>query len=198
MFVRAKEIVESGVLGPVREVDGAFTVASRPSADNIRMNYDTGGGVTMDMGCYPISWVRHILDSEPEDIEAQAEVGPPDVDLRLVARMSFAGGVMATTTGDMTGDSPASMALQVRGDAGVLTVQNPLLPQSGHRIELTVDGETTTEKRDRRASYAYQLDAFIAAVEHGMPLHTDGEDGVKQMRVIDRCYEAAGMRLRGR
>ena len=59
------------------------------------------------------------------------------------------------------------------------------------------DGTTTSETCDRRSTYGYQLDAFIAAVERGEPLFTDADDGVKQMRLIDRCYEAAGMRLHG-
>ena len=54
-----------------------------------------------------------------------------------------------------------------------------------------------TTDRDRRSTYGYQLDAFIAAVEQGESLPTDADDGVKQMRLIDRCYRAAGMRVRG-
>ena len=48
-FIRAKEIFDSGILGRVREVRAAFHV---PIVDpgNIRMNYHTGGGVTMDIG----------------------------------------------------------------------------------------------------------------------------------------------------
>jgi predicted dehydrogenase len=79
-------------------------------------------------------------------------------------------------------------------DSGVL---NPLVPQMGHLIASTIDGNTKTETRDRRPTYGYQLDAFIQAVEQGAPLHTDGEDAVKQMQLIDRCYQAAGVRLRG-
>ena len=58
-------------------------------------------------------------------------------------------------------------------------------------------GGTSTETLDRRPTYGYQLDAFIAAVEEGASLFTGPEDAVMQMRLIDRCYQAAGMRLRG-
>jgi hypothetical protein len=34
-------------------------------------------------------------------------------------------------------------------------------------------------------------------VEKGKPLWTDGDDAVAQMTVIDRCYEAAGLPIRG-
>ena len=106
-------------------------------------------------------------------------------------------GVTAKTRGDMGPDATFEMAFEVTGSAGKLRVQQPLVPQIGHSIEVTVDGETTREMKDRRSTYGYQLDAFIRAVEHGEAQPTDADDGVKQMQLIDRCYEAAGMRLRG-
>ena len=52
IFLRAKEIYASGVLGDVHTIDAAFHI---PVTDpgGIRMNYALGGGVTMDIGCYP-------------------------------------------------------------------------------------------------------------------------------------------------
>jgi predicted dehydrogenase len=48
LFVRAKEIVDSGALGSVREIRAVFTVPP-PRRTTSRMNYHTGGGVTMDI-----------------------------------------------------------------------------------------------------------------------------------------------------
>ena len=41
------------------------------------------------------------------------------------------------------------------------------------------------------------MDAFIEAVVDGKPLPTDADDAVKQMQVIDACYDAAGLPRRG-
>ena len=196
VFIRAKEICDSGQLGNIERVDAAFHI---PVTDpgNIRMNYETAGGVTMDIGCYPISWVRHLLGSEPEAVDAEAVVGPPDVDVMLKTQMRFADGVVATTSGDMREDARFRADITVTGSKGQLQVTNPLVPQSGHLIEVTIEGKTHTETRDRRPTYGYQLDAFLAAVNEGRPLYTDGEDGAAQMALIDRCYQAAGLRLRG-
>ncbi len=196
VFERALEIVRSGVLGTLERVDAAFHVPVN-DPENIRMNYQTGGGVTMDIGCYPISWVRHLLGSEPVGVDAEAEEGPPDVDLMLRTEMRFADGVIATTSGDMRPDARFRADFTVTGSAGRLKVTNPLVPQSGHLLELEVDGAIEHETRDRRPTYGYQLDAFLAAIRDGQPLATDGDDGAAQMAVIDRCYQAAGMRLRG-
>lgn len=196
VFCRAKEIFDSGVLGTVESIDAAFHVPVTDPAD-IRMNYATGGGVTMDIGCYPISWVRHLTGAEPEVASAAAVLGPPLVDVRLDAELVFPGGVRAHTSGDMRPEARFRAEIEVRGSAGMLRVVNPLVPQIGHRIELTLQGRTTTETRDRRPTYGYQLDAFIAAVEQDAPVLTDAHDAVAQMQAIDRIYEAAGLPVRG-
>jgi predicted dehydrogenase len=52
------------------------------------------------------------------------------------------------------------------------------------------------ERFRRRASYAYQLDAFAAAVLRGEPVKTTPEDAIENMTVIDAIYRAAGLPLR--
>jgi len=197
IFIRAREIYTSGVLGTIREISAAFHIPVPPDGDNIRLQYETGGGVTMDIGCYPISWVRHITGEEPVDVTAEAETGPPEVDLYLATEMTFPGGVKATTSGDMRPSATFKAELKVIGELGHMAVNNPLIPQIGNSIELNVNGETNLETFDRRSTYGYQLDAFISAVEQGTALFTGPEDAVNQMKLIDRCYESAGLRLRG-
>ena len=191
-FARAKASTSSNVASTA-----GFCMPGPPSETDIRMIYAQGGGTTMDLGCYPISWVRHLMGEEPVEVSATAVEGPPDVDLRLFTEMQFANGVSAKTRGDMGPDASFEMSFEVTGSQGKLRVQQPLVPQIGHSIELTVAGQTTTESKDRRSTYGYQLDAFIRAVEQGEAQPTDAEDAVKQMQLIDRCYAAAGMKLRG-
>ena len=196
VFMRARDVVESGVLGRVLGVEAAFH-SPITNPEDIRMNYATAGGVTMDIGCYPVSWARHITAEEPEDVTATAVVGPPHVDVYLEARFRFPSGIEATVSGDMRPGVRFRADLKVVGEKGEMVVQNPLAPQLGHRIELDIEGEKSAAELDRRTSYAYQLDAFIDAVQEGVPLLTGAEDAVKQMRLIDRCYEAAGLPLHG-
>ncbi|MEM7219026.1 MAG: Gfo/Idh/MocA family oxidoreductase [Pseudomonadota bacterium] len=197
VFLRAKEILAAGELGPLSEIEAVFNIQGPPPETDIRMLYAQGGGATMDLGCYPLSWCRHLLEAEPEVINATAIEGPPDVDLMLRAELVFPDGVTAVASSDMRAGTHFDMHFTVHGARGTLRVEQPLVPQIGHSIEVTIDGETRREVCDRRATYGYQLDAFIDAVDGGAALATDGADAVRQMTLIDRCYTAAGMRLRG-
>lgn len=196
IFLKARDVVESGVLGKIQSISSTFSVPIEDASD-IRMNYDTAGGVTMDIGCYPLSWVRHITGLEPEDVKATAVTGPENVDVYLETEMVFPRDIKVTTVGDMRPSAKFKADIIVEGDAGKMIVKNPIAPQAGNAIDIVVDGEVTTQTFSRRPTYRYQLDAFIDAVLNCKPLFTDAEDAVKQMQLIDRCYLAAGLPLRG-
>ena len=195
VFETALEIVESNILGKIHHIRAEFTVGT-PNAENIRMHYETGGGATMDMGCYPISWVRHLMREEPKVNSATATIGNPGVDLRLAVDMEFPNGTLATTVGSMC-DPGFQAFLTAEAENGTLHVQNPLVPQYGNRIVLTVDGKKLRdEELTRRPTYSYQLEAFVDAVRNGTNLPTDAHDAVCQMQVIDAAYVAAGLEPR--
>jgi predicted dehydrogenase len=196
IFLKAKEIVDSGMLGKIHSIASTFSVPIADAGD-IRMNYETGGGVTMDIGCYPLSWVRHIIGMEPEHVQATAETGPSNVDVYLATEMVFPGDIKVTTIGDMRPTAKFKADIIVEGDAGKMIVKNPIAPQAGNAIDLVIDGTVTTQTFSRRPTYRYQLDAFIDAVLTGSALFTDADDAVKQMQLVDRCYLAAGLPLRG-
>ena len=198
VFLRTLEIYQSGTIGDLVRVSGLFHVGGEQGvpSTNIRMIYETGGGATMDMGCYPMSWVRHLTGEEPEVVSAEAVEGPPDVDLSLVTELKFPSGATGSTSGSMKGE-PYRAELLVEGTKGTLMVDNPLVPHMGHEIRLTIDGETTTETLTKRTTYDFQLDAFVGALGTGENLPTDAHDAIKQMHFIDNAYRAAGMKVRG-
>ena len=196
VFQKALEIVDSGDLGKIEKIDARFVVGT-PNKENIRMIYETGGGATMDMGCYPISWLRHITRQEPTVVSAVATEGDPQIDLSLEVEYELRDGVKATTVGSMN-DRGFAADMNVYGERGHLFVQNPLVPQHGNRVKLTIDGEIRfDEELTRRPTYDFQLEAFVDAVRNGTPLPTDSHDAIKQMAVIDSAYIAAGLKARG-
>ena len=84
----------------------------------------------------------------------------------------------------------------VVGEQGELRALNPLMPQIYHRLSVRSAAGKRVEHFPRRATYAYQLDAFAAAVLRGEPIKTTPQDAVENMTVIDAIYRAAGLQIR--
>lgn len=196
LFERVLQITRSGTLGALRHLAATFTVAIVDRTD-LRHRYDTAGGATMDLGCYPLHWMRQIAGSEPRVIRARAVEGARYVDVSMQAELEFAGGVTGHMETSMADDQKYSTTLRVEGERGTLMVTNPLAPHHGHELSWTVDGERHSETVDGFATYRHQLIAFSDAVRTRRALPTMGADSIANMRLIDAVYLAAGLPVRG-
>jgi predicted dehydrogenase len=196
LFERVLEIVRSGQLGTLQHMEGAFKVAIKDRTD-LRHRYDTAGGATMDLGCYPLHWMRTVAGAEPRVLNARADQGARHVDVAMRADLAFPGGLTAHMVTSMADHEPFNTYLRVEGENGTLFVKNPLAPHHGHELELTIDGKTTSEKIEGFATYRHQLMAFVDAVQTGKKLPTMGDDSINNMKLIDAVYRAAGLPVRG-
>ncbi len=193
---RMLEVVESGELGRVREIE-AWLCAPIPKKSDIRYQHALAGGAMMDMGCYVVNMVRMLSGEEPEVRSARAKLQSADVDRAMSALLEFPAGHVARVHCSMWSSSLLHVAVKVTGDQGEMRVVNPLAPQFLSWMRIRSDVGRRTEFPDRRPTYAYQLDAFCDAVLRRRPVATTPEDGVANMRVIDDVYRAANMRPRG-
>ena len=107
MFEAAKHCVDSGELGAIKHIDARFHVKGPVSPHDIRKIYDLGGGVTMDIGCYPLSWLRHLMGEEPDVLLVEAKEDPTDVDVALAADLRFPSGATGRISGCLLYTSPS-------------------------------------------------------------------------------------------
>lgn len=196
MALKMIETVQSGRLGQIRSIRSHFNVAiTRP--EDIRLNFSTGGGATMDLGCYPVSMLRHVLGEEPAVVSAQAEVGPPEVDIEMRAEMRFPSGAEGQIGCSMKDGEVFSMELVAEGERGRLVAHNPVAPHSGNQLEIETNESRESFSVEGETTYLYQLRAFVAAIADGGKVPTGPDDAVLNMRVLDAIYRGAGMRVRG-
>jgi predicted dehydrogenase len=114
----------------------------------------------------------------------------------MSAELRFAGGYTGRVRCSMWSSRLLEISARVVGDRGELRVLNPVMPQMFHRLSVRSADGKRVERFGRRPTYAYQLDAFAAAVLRGEPVKTTPEDAVENMTVIDAIYRAAGLPLR--
>ena len=192
---RVEEIIASGELGALQRVEAALCFPL-PRFSDIRYNYSLAGGATMDAGCYAVHMVRTFGGSTPEVVGAQAKLHGAQVDRAMTAEVKFAGGHTGRVRCSMWSSRLLQCSARVVGQHGELRVLNPVLPGYFNRLTVRSPDGRRAERFSRRASYAYQLDAFAAAVLRGEPVKTDPQDAIENMTVIDAIYRAAGLPLR--
>lgn len=195
LALRIEQIIASGELGPVQRVEAAMCFPL-PKFSDIRYDYSLAGGATMDAGCYAVHMVRMFGGCTPEVVSARAKLRDPRVDRAMTAELRFAGGHTGRVRTSMWSADLLRMSATVIGRDGQLRVLNPVVPQIFHRLVVRSANGRRVERFGRRASYAYQLDAFVAAVLRGQPVKTTAQDAVENMTVIDGIYRAAGLPLR--
>lgn len=191
--LRAAELVRTGVLGEVASAEAAFIVPMPPSSD-IRWNLALAGGSLMDLGCYPIRWLRDVLGVQPQVLSARAD-DRDGIDASMDARLDYAG-VAARVRAAMWTTPPLLIEASVTGSAGTMHVRMPYQPQTKGRISVDGPGLRLREKADPTASYTYQLEAFRDAVAGSPANRTGPAAAIETMETIDAIYRAAGMGLR--
>ncbi|MBK5268880.1 MAG: Gfo/Idh/MocA family oxidoreductase [Acidimicrobiia bacterium] len=193
-FQRVLDEVRSGRIGTVTHIDANFAVTVRQP--DLRWDYATAGGSTMDLGCYPVSWVRQVMGEEPLVSSARAVVGPPNIDAELEADLVFPSGATARVFSSMQSDE-RKINMTIIGTEGSIVADNPLAPQNGNLLTITTAGGVASESINTGVSYEYMLRAFVDHIQHGGPYPTQGADSIANMATIDAMYDAAGLPHRG-
>ncbi|WP_410572446.1 Gfo/Idh/MocA family protein [Amycolatopsis sp. cmx-4-61] len=195
LALRVEEIVASGEVGAVQRVETAVCFPL-PKFSDIRYDYGLAGGATMDAGCYAVHMARIFGGETPSVVSASAKLRSPSVDRAMSAELRYPSGHTGRVECSMWSSSVLKISAKVIGARGSVSMVNPLMPQVYHRLSVRTGDSRRTEKFPRRSTYAYQLDAFAAAVLQGTPVKTSAADAVETMTVIDEIYRAAGLPLR--
>ncbi len=177
-------------LGRLRHVEAWFNAPVKTDAAEFRWQAGLGGGALMDLGVYPLTWVRAVA-GEPlaaRDVVFRAQRA---ADGAFAATLDLPHGVTARVAADMA--APFGAQLRISGAAGVLTIGNPLAPQrGGHAIRLeTAAGVVDIASPDTPGSYDAQLAAFVDFLTGKAAWPLPPDDPVQSMRAIDLVRAAA-------
>jgi predicted dehydrogenase len=156
----------------------------------------------MDLGCYSLHAHRLLADAaggEPSVVSAKAveRAGHPGIDEKLVAELAFPSGATGVAQCDMAAPS-VEMTLRIECTEGEVFVPRFCGSHQDPRVVVRDRNGEREERLTTRSSYAFQLDAFAAAVRDGAALATDADDAVATMTLVDAAYAAAGLPTRSR
>lgn len=190
---RIDEIMASGTLGRIERIDAGLEIPGElVDRDDIRFQPDLAGGAMMDLGTYCLSAQRWIAGEEPEVLGAEAQLIAPQMDKSMRVQLAFPSGPHGAFTCSLAAKKIRAW-LTVTGSGGRLHVDNPFLPQLGHRGVLEVDGESSTFTCDPTPTYVFQAAAFAAVCRGEIEPLITLRESIANMEVIDAIYRKAGL-----
>ncbi|MFZ5878681.1 MAG: Gfo/Idh/MocA family protein [Chloroflexota bacterium] len=162
--LKVREIVASAALGELQLIRGAFTFTLN-RAGNYRFDPASGGGSLWDVGCYPVSYARMLVDAEPLEVFGWQVEGPGGIDESFVGQMRFAGGIHVQF--DCGFKSPFRAWMEIIGSDGVLRVPNPFKPGRGEQVTLARGDQVETLKMPNADLYLGEVEDLCDAIERG-------------------------------
>jgi D-xylose 1-dehydrogenase (NADP+, D-xylono-1,5-lactone-forming) len=164
--LEVKRLADAGAIGAVRFVRGTFSFPLT-RADDVRLRPEWGGGCLWDVGCYPVSFARFLLASEPVEVFGHQVLGPTGIDETFAGQLVFPGGVLAQV--DAGFRSPFRAELEVAGTGGTMRVRHPWKPAADQPILLTRGDATETVAVGEADRYRLEIEDLAQAVRAGRP-----------------------------
>jgi predicted dehydrogenase len=190
------DLVEAGAIGKVRMIDAKFCFNAGECPESRLQNQALGGGGILDVGCYPMSFVRLIagraqgrLFAEPIELKAVGHLDmKTKVDMWTSAALRFEGDVLAKCS--CATQMNAENNVVIYGELGRIEVESPWF----------CDGTIRTVYDDARADallepvagrhlYAYEIESFAGELR-GQPIGARAvgmrfDDSLGNMKALD-------------
>jgi predicted dehydrogenase len=163
---KIKEIISSGQLGKIKMVHGSFSFVMT-KADDIRWDPAMGGGALWDIGCYPLSFARTILGTEPLEAFGWQVTSPSGIDEVFAGQLRFPGDIYFQV--DCSFKIPSHEFMEIIGDEGTLNIPLPFNNSAIKNLYLVCDGKTSTIVVKGPNPYLAEVENFADAILLGKP-----------------------------
>lgn len=181
----AMRLAHEQVLGPVRLVvaGAGFRHGDGP---HWKLTKEYGGGAMMDMGVYSLQGARYITGEEPVAVSAQTHTTRPhiftDVDETTFFQLEFPSGAVANL---QTSFGFGMNYLRASTGRGFIHLE----PFQAYR---NVRGESSNGPIEPSGinQQAAQMDEVALGIVEGTPMRVPGEEGWKDMRVVDAIQQS--------
>lgn len=186
-----RKIIKGKLLGNVKSVKCAAGYYDSRT-NHWKQNKAMGGGVLYDMGVYSIQGARLGTGMEPIAVfEAKTSTTRPEVyknglDETAVAKLEFPGGVVADIK---TSFGENINFMDIECEKGMIKL-SPYSGYTGARGSsplgvIDFDYEVPMQQ-------AMQMDDDAFSIIHGKPMLVPGEEGLRDIRIVEAIYKSAG------
>jgi predicted dehydrogenase len=181
-------LARTGELGAIKVIDAAACVViGDPSQWRLDRKL-SGGGSLVDIGIYAQQAARYISGEEPVSVSARQTIMDhakfKGLDESMTFSMTFPSGVIATC---LSGYSSRYTRFEVGAEAGSFGLEPALYY---HGIQgFRSDGKPM--KFPDIDQFATEMDDFAQGVRSGRATRVPGEEGLRDVRIIEALYRSA-------
>lgn len=188
-----QEDVRSGLIGDVDYIESAFI--TQGYIEDFRLHKEFGGGAMYDLGCYCTTMILSLIDSDPEQVWAQAEFSDLGVDLMTSAMLKFKSGARASfNIGmilDMTSNSRFDR-LYVHGSKGCIKSDVEYNQEGKLSYTIYKSGEVIKREVTAPSNYSIEVQNMCDVINGTAKPHITPEFSLKNMKLIDEVLNKIG------
>jgi predicted dehydrogenase len=185
-----KRLGQQKVFGPVRLIEASLGYRSDDPNEWRLKKAMSGGGPLMNLGVYCVQSNRYTLGEEP--ISVTAQFGPvtkpelfKEVEESITWQLQFPGGAVCTSTSTYNCQVDRYHASAIDGFFEL----SPAISYGPFR-GTTTNGEMHFHDINQQTTQCDEI-AKILLQNKSLPDHITGEEGWKDMRILEAIYEAA-------
>ncbi len=199
MNLKAIQLIRSGALGTVQAIESAN--GFNEVAGEWRLNRKlAGGGPLMDVGIYSLNACRYLTREEPAKLDGYSSVIDKDgrfdqVEENVSWTMRFPSGIVASC--NTTYGAPMDGFVRVHGAKGVLQLE-PAFSYEGIRLQTRIKGQSPTDELSPLKDpeqFKVEADYFAQCVFDNKQPRSSGEEGLRDMRLMESIYKASGLKM---
>ncbi len=193
--LEAMRLAKTGAAGKIRYVRSEHGfVQGDPSAWRLKRAL-SGGGSLMDMGVYSLQAARYMTGEEPIAVTARESTDRRDPRFTEVEdiidwTLEFPSGAIASCQSMYSANQNHILLM---GDKGRIELE-PATRYDGNHMWLGRDGrerEVTPPAGPAKTQFAGQLDHLAQCVRSGAEPIVSGEEGLRDMRIVEAIYRSA-------
>ncbi|MEO7690438.1 MAG: Gfo/Idh/MocA family oxidoreductase [Sphingomonas sp.] len=193
--LEAMRLARSGAAGKIRYVRSEHGfIQGDPSRWRLKRAL-SGGGSLMDMGIYALQAARYMTGEEPIAVQAIESTDRTDprfheVEDQIDWQLLFPSGAVGACKSMYSANQNHIIAM---GDKGRIELE-PATRYDGNHMWTGRDGrehEITPPPGPAKTQFAGQLDHLVECIATGREPIVSGEEGLRDMRIIDAIYRSA-------
>jgi predicted dehydrogenase len=190
--LRAIQLIEEGRIGEPRFFSSTF--AYQVKAGNIRTSAERGGGAIWDLGVYCINAARYLFHADPVEVFAQRVDRPGDP---RFAEVHEGMSVLLKFPGDRAAQFVVSFGsfeqgqYRIVGTRGEIVLENAYEYVGPRVMQVKTGAGARTRKFRPGDQFGPELFAFSRAILRNLPVEPDGEEGLRDVRVIAAVLKSA-------